>query len=1312
MSKYLYFISIFIFLILSNRVCSENFYFDQISLKEGLSQSLVKVVYRDHTGMLWIGTKEGLNRYDGSEIKTYYHDSKINESLPNNNISVIIEDSLNNLWIGSDGVLCRYDRLSDSFIKEEINGKEISFHNALVVGHMLYSATTNAIYSYNCLNKQWTNKTFYGVESIVPVSTKLEKWNNGKLIIGSRWKGLFICNPQTGELTRTSFFKSSNILDIYQDSKNQLWISEYGEGVVCFNRKGSKIVDFQGKKSPGKMDKVMGILEYNHQIWMATDGNGIFVYSPQKNDIYQIKHDQNNPFSLPINSFLTLHRDKYSNLWLGTIRGGLLAVRNTFIQSYVNSPLNSSSGLSEQTVLSFFEDNAETIWVGTDGEGINSYNPKTLKFKHYPSTFGKKVSSITSLSDRKLLISLYNEGIVLFDKQNGQLSKFPLTMTDGKPLALNNLIGSNLLNAGDGNIYICDGNVYSCSISTGKVKLLKHADNYDGAIKMYFRSKVPSQLVLYDNCKVLTFDLKTGVLHKICKTDEATMGTINTLEIDKYGTLWLGMSSGLFSWNKNKKQFERVISNQFKSISMLVGDNSGSLWIGSGLELFKYQITKHELYNYGKSDGVNPNEFLTKSKLISKSGDVYIGGVSGFIRINKQIPMKKQDTPVFELLNIQLDGSLLPSNRLVDRNGDKSINIPWNFTSLSVNIFTNTRDLNSKVHCRYSFQEKENSYHEIEKRTIQLQNLSIGKYTLQVEYELKTNSWSKPVTLLYINVTPPWWRTWWFYVLSVLIIVGSLFRFRQNAITKTKRSMEVEMERRERGVSEQKLKFMINISHELRTPLTLVYSPLQRLLHENEIPATLQPTLNLMYKHVKNMKNMIDMVLDLRKMDVVTDSLKLKNHHVNTWIRNLANDFQLEIQDKKITLKLELDDTINELAFDEEKCDKVLSNLIMNAIKFSEPNTTIQIKSKLTDKGVHISVTDEGIGVSPEDAKQLFTRFYQGNHDKGGTGIGLSYSKTQVELHNGTIGYEPGIKKGSIFWFELPFRELNEISTNTFHQIFIESDVEKLNNIEKTDFSELKKLTVVIVEDQIDLLNYLKDSLTPIFKNVIAVVDGQKGLEQVYRNMPDFVISDVMMPVMDGFEMCRRIKTDIEISHIPVVLLSALRDEESSLIGYKMGADMYLSKPFSIDYLLTVIINLNKYRSELKKKYTNLNITLDPKDLTFSNADEQFLIKFISILEDRLDDSNLEIDLLAREMAMSRTSFYNKMKIVTGMSVNVFITDYKIKRACLLLRQSNLSIQDISSQLGFVSQRYFSTVFKQVTEKTPTQYRGEMQDNK
>lgn len=1294
----------------SKKTTAENYFFDQISLNQGLSQSTVKSIFRDHIGLLWIGTRQGLNRYDGSKIKSYYADGLNENTLPNDNIFFITEDAAKNLWIGTGGTLCRYDRKNDLFVKEKINGREISLRNILVRGDYLYSVTSNSILTYNSKENSWTECPFKGDETNLPLASKLENSTKGKLLIGSRWKGLYECDPRTGELKKASYFEAQSLLDIYRDSKNRLWVSEYGKGVLCFDTSGKLLDDLSGAASAYKNVQVMDILEYQNKIWMVTDGNGVLIYSPETKKFEKIGHEQDNPFSIPVNSFMTIYTDHYNNLWLGTIRGGLIGVRYVNIQTYGAAPLNSTSGLSEQTVLSFYEDADKIIWIGTDGEGLNRYNPEKRKFTHYPSTYGKKVSSITNYSDKFLLLSLYKEGLMLFNKQNGLLTPFQLKDEFNKALQISDWIGFSVLNNNKGEILISNENVYSYSIANRDVLKMKTLKGSEGAVKMYIPHSLPDRLIFYSNTTVCLLNLKTNITESAITVNQEKIGVINAVDVDTTGVFWLGMSTGLYSIHTRTKKLKQIKSNLIKSVSTLVMGNHESMWIGSGLDLLRFNIKTHDLIRYQKADGISPNEYLNKSRLCTRSGDVYLGGVSGFCRIEANIPIKKKGNPAFELLDIQLNGLLVPSTKISTSDKISTVQVPWDYTSLTINLFMNTPELNNAKRTRYNIVGFSDSYNELEKMSVSLPTLAPGNYSILVQSELSNEKWSQAVNLINIEVLPPWWRTWWFYTGFLAVIVFSLFRFRQNEIKKASQRMELEMQQRDKNAYEQKVKFLINISHELRTPLTLIYSPLRRLLKDEKTPKFMHPMLSLMYKHVRNMKNMIDMVLDVRKMEMSHEILRIGEFNINDWIRTISEDFRQELDAKNIQLKLELDEQVGVLSFDKEKCDKVLSNLIMNAIKFSNNNTTIIIFAEKRENSIYISVSDEGIGVDPQDVNRLFTQFYQGNHQISGTGIGLSFARSQIELHGGKIGYQPRAEKGSIFWFELPI-SLSKNILKEFNSTTVPTKAIVHLAVNPLQYEELLKLTILIVEDEPDLLDYLKDSFSGTFNKVLTATNGEKALHIISEQTPDLVVSDVMMPVMDGFEMCRQIKTNIEISHIPVILLTALGDEDNSLTGYKMGADIYLSKPFGVDLLLAVISNLIKSHNDIRLKYGNPELNIGLSEITFSNADEKFINKLIQLIEDKLTDSDILIDNLATEMAMSRTSFYNKVKAVTGMSANVFIVDFKIKKASHMLQYQDLSINEIAMDLGFVSQRYFSTVFKQITKKTPTQYRTETRDS-
>ena len=1283
---------------------AERFYFEQISLNEGLSQSTVKAIYRDHIGMLWAGTRDGLNRYDGQRIRSYYHGPTDSGSLPDNDIFFIIEDSLHQLWVGTNGVLCRYDRTTDSFHPHLINGTAISLRNIFRSGSKLYSTTGHSLYIHDSRTNTWTETPFRGDGSNLTGATRIEQLKPGVLLLASRWKGLFLCDIATGELTRAPFYKGINILDVSVDSRRRIWVSENGKGVQCFDSEGRLLIDLSKGAASVKADKIMDILEYNGDIWMASDGEGVLVYSDKYKSVEPLSRQRENEDNLRVNSLLTLYVDPFGVCWMGTVRNGLLAVRSVFVNSYSRAPLSSSLGLSESTVLSFYEEEERTIWIGTDGQGVNRFDPVLQKFRHYPFTAGTKVTAITWWNEGELLVSLYKEGLHLFDKQTGKLTPF---RPDAGKYFVNDWIGISMARRGD-KIYIADESVFELTQSTGRIVALPIVKPGEGGVRVQFSVFSPALLMIVTNQSVYGYSTDTGNVEKYVDITEVGAGTINAASFDQRGGLWIGTTKGLFHQEARGRKPEQVVSGEIKSVSSVVADRQSSVWFSSGTRLFRYHLLKKQMFEYGRADGVRPDEFLPKSKLVGKAGDIYLGSVSGFIRIDPSVPFPDRVVPGFELLDVQLDGSLLDPDRWSSQKGSGRITIPWNHTSLQLNLFVNTPALASAPVVRYRIESLHDTWLLLENQSIRLQTLPSGIYKVMMQYELQNDQWSEPVELATLRVLTPWWKTWWFYILLTIVAGAMLWRYRYQAMRRARQQMELEMQHRENELSEQKIRFLINISHELRTPLTLVYAPLRRLVSDEQVPQLFRPLLSLMYKHVRNMKNMIDMVLDVRKMEMTRDIiLNCCIVDINECLQQLIDDFLPEAEARGVTLVFRPAREVEPMTLDRERCEKVVMNLLMNALKFSEEGMEIVVASQWLGNRVRVSVEDQGPGVAPDEVSRLFTRFYQASNQKGGTGIGLSYARAQVELHGGTIGYTPASAKGSVFWFELPVEPANISTTvhldesNATHP---NRDVEALST--PLPFNEFKKMTVLIVEDEPDLLHYMKESLQESFKKVLTASQGYEALQKVHDYVPDLVVSDVMMPVMDGFELCRRIKSDVNVSHVPVVLLTALGDSDSSLTGYKMGADVYLSKPFGIDLLLSVMANLLRNREQLRRQYAG-NSSVSAIDITFSNADERFLTRLTQLVEQSMEETEIRMDDLAAELAMSRTSFYTKVKSLTGMSANNFVIDYKIKKAQLLLIETDLPIQEIALKLGFQNQRYFSTVFKSVTGKSPSKWREE-----
>ena len=523
-----------------------------------------------------------------------------------------------------------------------------------------------------------------------------------------------------------------------------------------------------------------------------------------------------------------------------------------------------------------------------------------------------------------------------------------------------------------------------------------------------------------------------------------------------------------------------------------------------------------------------------------------------------------------------------------------------------------------------------------------------------------------------------------------------------------------------RNADKEKVQFLINISHELRTPLTLIYAPLKRMVEkvsikplEAEDQEFLKKQLINVHRSANQMKTIINMTLDVNRISEKGNTLCIRPHLLNEWIKSVASEFEYEFKNRSVEVNYMLDEQITSVDFDDSKSESILSNLLMNALKFSEENTAITISSRLMTNTVRISVSDKGIGLGNIDPEQLFTRFYQGEHNRQGSGIGLYYSKILINQQKGTIGAFNNADKGATFYFELPLRCINPMESD-----FAELPVYELSSISTAEPAEISLsdsqtlasgCSAVIVEDNSELLQYLTDVFKEKFKTVYAASNGEEAWQIINDKMPDIVVSDVMMPLKDGYELCRQIKEDMLTCHIPVILLTARSDRNSTISGYQLGADAYIPKPFETDFLLVMVFNLLRNREMMKQKYreTFIHITEENNKEFITNRDEEFLSKLNKLIMDNLASSELNVKYMTEQIGMSRSALYAKLKALTNMGVNDYINQIKIEKASQLLLHSELTIAEISDKVGFEYQKYFSTLFKQIKGVTPSQYRQE-----
>lgn len=653
--------------------------------------------------------------------------------------------------------------------------------------------------------------------------------------------------------------------------------------------------------------------------------------------------------------------------------------------------------------------------------------------------------------------------------------------------------------------------------------------------------------------------------------------------------------------------------------------------------------------------------------------------------------------------------------RVYDRiSNDHQLSVNEKSKPIIIKIITRNKDIFRKPMYRYTITglNGQNIYSYLPE--INLSSLPTGSYHIKAACSTRNGDWTADYDILTLIVLPPWYKSGWFILSCTLFIFVSVILIFILLLRNKETKLKWAMKEHEQQVYEEKVRFLINISHELRTPLTLIHAPLKQLMDKLTADNENYPLIQSICKQSERMKNILNTVLNVRKMEVGQSTLHVQSIQLDEWAEQLISDFKPEASVRGITLVYQPEPEIQILCFDKEKCTTILTNLLINALKYTPDESTISISTRLSEDKtrVRISISDQGPGLKDVDTNNLFVRFYQGNNSRPGTGIGLSYSKILVEQHGGNIGAYDNKNFGSpgaTFWFELPLN--TEPGNITLHpQEYLNTLLAPTQETESIPKQQEENKTapnhtLLVVDDNKDLTDYLATALKDRFKTIWVAADGEEALRLCRKKRPHIVVSDIQMPRMNGYELCKQIKEDLEISHIPVILLTARNDEESQLYGYKNGADAYVTKPFEVSMLYAIICSQLHNRERMRTRYTDIGPLPPPEEGTFSSADEEFLNRLNQIITEHLDNEQLGIPFICDKIGISRASLYNKLKALTDMGANDYITQIRMERAIWLILHTELSVNDIADKTGFSTARYFSTVFKQHTGCSPTQYR-------
>ena len=1373
---------IFCCLLIFYEVSSQGINFDHLTTQEGLSQNTVNCIFKDSEGFIWIGTNDGLNRYDGYNFKVYRHNYKDTTTLSDNKIYAIIEDDKSNLWIGTRSGLNVYIRDYDHFVRY-VNkpGDPNSISHNFV--RSIYKDQQSQIWigtlggginkfigeNYNegkfyrfrpeCVTDSLKN---YSVSNI----TSIYQDGENEYWLGTHWGGLirflsdknkFIFYPYNKSLLKDNFGKT-----IFKDSEGDIFLCTEGNGFFIYNHKEHLFKHYKSKKNTNSISNniIKDIYEdENKNFWIATDGGGLNLFNKSKGIFRQYLYNINNNGSLSSNGVYCIYKDNQNIYWIGTFGGGVNIYNKNRKKFYhYTQEIGSPNSLSHKSVLAFNEDHNGKIWIGTDGGGLNLFNREKGTFRHFkadpsdPNSLSSNVvTTIYEDHEHHLWIGTYSGGLSLFDTKNNRFYSYQKDPDHPERIINNNIW--DILEDSKGRFWI--------GTSSGLMQFNRDKEEFS-----YIETASKNNNLFLERVVVLFEDhngtIWTGGAHlnyldevaqklvpfQLDNDDFWSKYDIRSITEDEKNNLWVGTEGGgLIQIAPDRKSYHKYgVDNGLPNdaIHQVLIDDNNNLWISTNEGISKYNPETSTFRNYDINDGLQSNQFSYSAAMKSKTGEMFFGGINGFnifhpdsIEDNMNIPSVVFTNFLISNKPVPIDpkGKESPLKKHINEVDSIILSYDQAFITFEFTALNYTASQKNLYACYLEGFEEE--WNEIgNRRTATYTNLDPGEYFFHVKAANNDGKWNNEGTSVYLKVLPPFWKTTWAYLIYSAIFLSVVWSFRKYLLDKAQFKHDIKVQELEKDkikkVNQMKLNFFTNISHEFRTPLTLILNPLENLISNHQLDETIREQLILMYRNGKRLMHLINQLMDFRKLDKEPLDLSLDKLDIVSFLKELKHAFDDFAEQHKVNYTFISSYNALNGWFDKDKLEKIFYNLLSNAFKFTPDEGTIVIKLTVIQKNdnqqerkfkyLRVMVEDNGIGIPAERLPKIFDRFYKISNaeklrkklEQESSGIGLSFTKELVEIHHGLINVKSEVGRGSCFIVELP------LDKSVYHEHELkpsnagseESDIDEFIFSEKEDSFILPKvegkqapcndkINVLLVEDNEDLLYFLKTFLTKEY-HVLEAKNGKEGFELAKKSVPDLIITDVMMPVMNGYELCRKLKTDHLTCHIPVIILTAKNSIDSNILGYELGADDFIPKPFYVKMLTTRIKNLIENRRKLRERFRQQ--FLQPQEVKIASADDSFLIKALRIVEDHISDSEFDVNQFALEMGLSRSVFYRKMRAIADQSANEFINNIRLKRAAQLLKQNKLTISEITYEVGFNDPQYFSKCFKKQFGKTPSEF--------
>lgn len=1320
----------------SRQAQANPFHIKKIGLEQGLTSNYVVGISQDRHGYMWFATESGLNRFDGNRIRTFRKNNIENTGLSGNELNKVLADPQDDIiWIATQrSGLNAFDTKTETFTYYHSDGNNPHSIATNDVTNLAMAADGNLWLSTYHFGVEYFDKsaqkfTHYN-QSTVPGFVSNHVWaitddKNGSLYIGHVFDGLSILSLR--DRTVKSFKPNPNdpysipgdeVFCIFFDSKGNVWVGT-NHGLALFNKQTEKFTVFkQDERNPNSLtdNHVQAIGEWDNMLWIGTGQNVSILnlqnFDPSTPENVSFKHlvMKDDESGLSNSNIKNIFTDSYNNLWINTYGGGVnfISSKPSFFRTLNYSPFRSAENSLSNKIVSDICFDGSKLWVATGEKGIDVFEngTKLANFskdnRYFPDN---NIVSAFKDSQGQLWFGTANGYIIKFNPKTKQYTEITDIPTKG--------IGVYCFFEDiDNQLWIgTNRGLYLYMPTTRYVKAF-YTDNSqlpDNVIRSVSQDEKGCIWVGTFGQGLSVFNKDMTLLRSFNTYQGFPSNAINYILRDSKNRMWIGTWEGMVLFNSCDDEKYQVFSVEHgladATVSAIEEGLTDEIWLSTNSGISHFNAKNNQFQNYNHLDGIPLGTFVNGSVAKSFDGTIYFGSINGLCYFNSnQKPAAFNLPPTSITSFICYDKEITRHTNLVNIPISEKIVLNYNQNTFSITFNVLDFGLNEQTEYAYMLKGLENTWENVGNvKEVTFRNIPPGKYEFHIKSRLRNQEWSDQTTSMQITITPPIWLTWWAKTLYVTIALITLLFFIR--IYKRKLKLENSLyliqkeHQQEHELNNERLSFYTNIAHELRTPLTLIMGPLEDLTNDTALPQGYVKKITLIHRSATRLLNLINQILEFRKTETHNRKLCVVKDDLSVLIKEIGQKYEVLNQNPLLSLNTVIETDQTHLYFDPEIITIILDNLISNALKYTKKgNITIALR-QVSEHDVpftEIEVRDTGMGIPSEHQSKIFDRYFRiknSNHHSSGSGIGLSLVKNLAEIHQATISVDSTANQGSSFKLRL---QTHNHYDDALHD-------ESPETIEKMEQASSKTLMLVI-EDNAEIREYIADIFNGSF-DIMQAENGKEGVEMASSRIPDIIISDIMMPVMDGIELCRQLKEDLRTTHIPIILLTAKDSIQDKTDGYNIGADSYITKPFSAGLLHSRVKNLLESRKKLAATLTAAPLQKQAMVAeSLHKLDQEFLSKTIAIVEEHLSSENINIGFIAEQLNMSNSTFYRKIKALTNQSPNEFIRKIKMHHAEKLLLTGKYTVSEIIFHVGINSSAYFRQCFKDEFGLTPTDY--------